>query len=142
MQPGHLNPARALDCPVHTFIRIHRLRATMETPLLRIAKEMARKEKIAKEFKRRIRFKGKVIEKTETKKGNIRLLVKKGEEDRLFVVIKSHKARFALAQSIAVGEHVSAEGIAKFRAIICTKLKRIGVVDESRQETLESFKSQ
>ena len=68
--------------------------------------------------------------------------MKKGEEDRLFVVIKSHKARFALAQSIAVGEHVSAEGIAKFRAIICTKLKRIGVVDESRQETLESFKSQ
>ncbi|KKR95682.1 MAG: hypothetical protein UU48_C0045G0002 [Candidatus Uhrbacteria bacterium GW2011_GWF2_41_16] len=52
MQPGHLNPARALDCPVHTFIRIHSLRAVMDTPLLRIAKEMARKEKIAKKKKK------------------------------------------------------------------------------------------
>ena len=42
--------------------------------------EMAKKEKKIKEFKKRLRVKGKVIKKGETKKGNITITVKEKDD--------------------------------------------------------------
>ena len=51
--------------------------------------EMANKEKKIKEFKKRLRVKGKVAAKGTTKKGNITLKIDKEGEDYSFTVIKS-----------------------------------------------------
>ena len=58
---------------------------------------LANKEKKIKEFKRRLRVKGKIIEKGTTKKGNITLKIRKEDNECKFTVLKSHKERFALA---------------------------------------------
>ena len=108
----------------------------IDKTLLKTLSALASKEKKVKEFKRRVRVKGELAEKGFTKNGNIRLVVQKGEDRYKFVVIKSHKADFALAEKLSKGSFVSAEGINKFRAVICTKLKRIQKVDESEQKTL------
>ena len=108
----------------------------IDKTLLNTLSALARKEKLGKAFSRRIRVKGKVIEKGLTKKGNIKLVVQKGEDKYGFVIIKSHKERYALAEKLTKGSLVSAEGINKFRTIICTKLKKIQRIDSSKQETL------
>ena len=97
---------------------------------------LARMEKKGKEFSRRVRVKGKVTEKGLTKNGNIKLVIQTGENKYPFVVIKTHKKNYALAEKLAKGSLVSAEGINKFRTIICTKLKLIYAIDESEQKTL------
>lgn len=107
--------------------------------LLKLVKEMARKEKKLKEYKRKIRVRGKIVRKGLTKKGNIRLKVKKNDIKYNFVVVKTHKERFDLAQKLKIGEFVYAEGINRFRAVICTKLKQIKRIDESKQSKLEGF---
>lgn len=93
--------------------------------------ELARKEKKVKEFKSRIRIKGKII-----KKGSIKLIVQKDDDKYNFVVIKTHKENYALAKKLEVGSFVSVVGISKFRAIICTQLKQLHKMDESRQTVL------
>jgi DNA polymerase II small subunit/DNA polymerase delta subunit B len=99
--------------------------------------EMAKKEKKIKEFKKRLRVKGKIVKKRKTKKGNITLQVKEKEEEFKFIVLKSHKESFALAEKLAVGKSVSVHGIPKFRMIICTKLKALDKgIDESKQKKL------
>jgi len=99
--------------------------------------EMAKKEKKIKEFKKRLRVKGKVIKKGETKKGNITITVKEKDDEFKFTVLKSHKESFALAEKLAVGKSVSVQGIPKFRMIICTKLKILDKgIDESKQRKL------
>jgi hypothetical protein len=100
---------------------------------------LARKEKKGKEFSRRVRVKGKVIDKGLTKNNNVKLVVKKGEDKYSFVVIKTHKANYALAGKLTKGSLVSIEGINKFRTIICTKLKQINQVDESKQTILQNI---
>ncbi len=105
--------------------------------LLKIVKEMARKEKKINEFKRRIRAKGKVIKKSLTKNRNIALKIQKDEDTYHFVVIKTHKERFALAESLKEGDYVSIQGISRFRAIICTQLKKIRKPE--KQKTLAGF---
>ena len=97
---------------------------------------MARKEKKEKEFKSRIRVKGKIIKKGKTKKGSIKLIIQKDDDKYNFVVIKTHKENFALAEKLKVGSFVSVVGINKFRAIICTQLKQLHKMDESRQTAL------
>ncbi len=97
---------------------------------------LAGKEKKIKEFKRRIRVKGKIIKKGKTKNGNIKLIVQKADDTYNFVVIKTHKENYALAEKLAVGSFVSAAGIRRFRAVICTQLKQLHKVDESIQTTL------
>ena len=99
---------------------------------------LAKKEKKVKEFKRRVRAKGRVIRKSKTKKGNIGLKVGKGDDEFNFIVVKTHKERFALAKKLKKGDCVKVEGISRFRAIICTRLKRIEKIDESRQTKLIS----
>jgi len=81
---------------------------------------------------------GKVVAKGETKKGNITLTIRKGEDNFRFTVLKSHKESFALAEKMAVGKSVSVHGIPKFRMIICTRLKVLDKgIDESKQRKLE-----
>src|SRR3989344_4212656 len=105
----------------------------IDTTLIDKLTEMANKEKKIKEFKKRLRVKGKVVAKGMTKKGNITLTVKKGEDDFKFTVLKSHKESFALAEKIAVGKSVSAHSLPKFRMIICTRLKVLDKgIDESK----------
>ena len=109
----------------------------IDTTLIDKLTEMANKEKKIKEFKKRLRIKGKVLAKGETKKGNITLTIRKGEDEFKFTVLKSHKESFALAESLSIGESVSIQGIPKFRMIICTKLKMLEKgIDESRQRKL------
>lgn len=110
----------------------------MKTELLKIVTEMASKEKKIKEFKRRIRVKGEIIKKGLTKNKNIKLIVRKGDDKYNFVVIKTHKDKFELAQTLNVGDFVSATGVSRFRAVICTQLKKIKRIDE-KQIKLEEF---
>lgn len=109
----------------------------IDKTLINTLTEMANKEKKIKEFKKRLRVKGKVAAKGTTKKGNITLTVRKSEDKFKFTVLKSHKESFALAEKLAVGKSVSVQGIPKFRMIICTRLKMLEKgVDESKQRKL------
>ncbi len=108
----------------------------IDKTLINTLSKLASQEKKIKAFKSRVRVKGKIIKKGKTKKGSIKLIVQKGEDRYNFVVIKTHKENFALAEKLEVGSYVSAVGINKFRAIICTQLKRIHKIDESKQTTL------
>lgn len=94
-------------------------------PLLDVLQVMADTERKIKEFKRRLRVKGKVTDKGLTKKGNITLTVQRDNDDFKFTVLKSHKERFAIAQSLKSGTSVSIAGIPRFRIIICTQLKTL-----------------
>ena len=109
----------------------------IDTTLIDRLTILANKEKKIKEFKKRLRVKGKVTAKVTTKKGNITLTVKKDEDELKFTVLKTHKESFALAEKLAVGKSVSVQGIPKFRFIICTKLKLLDKgIDESKQRKL------
>src|SRR3989338_4645383 len=110
----------------------------IDTTLIDKLTEMANKEKKIKEFKKRLRIKGKVLAKGETKKGNITLTIRKGEDEFKFTVLKSHKESFALAERLSIGKSVSVHGIPKFRMIICTRLKVVEKgIYESKQKKLE-----
>ena len=108
----------------------------IDRTLINTISELARKEKKINEFKSRIRVKGKIIKKGKTKKGSIKLIVQKADDKYNFVVIKTHKENYALAEKLEVGSFVSVVGISKFRAIICTQLKQLHKMDESRQTIL------
>ena len=97
----------------------------IDTTLIDRLTVLANKEKKIKEFKRRLRIKGKITEKGTTKKGNITLKVKKDDNEYKFTVLKSHKERFALAEKLKMNNSVSVEGISKFKMIICTRLKAL-----------------
>ena len=110
----------------------------IDTTLLNTLKELADKERNIKEFKRRLRIKGKITKKGTTKKGNITLNIKKNDDEYKFIVLHSHKERFALAQKLNIGNSISITGIPKIKIIICTKLKLLTKeIDESKQTTLE-----
>lgn len=109
----------------------------VNTRLLDLLGEMAKKEKKLKEYKKRLRVKGRLVGKTFTKNRNIKITIKKDEDKCKFIVLKSHKERFAIAEKLTVGKSVSAEGIPKFRMVICTRLKVLDKgIDEGRQERL------
>ncbi|MBI2137618.1 hypothetical protein HYU12_03810 [Candidatus Woesearchaeota archaeon] len=112
----------------------------IDTTLIDTLKAIADKEKKLKEYQRRLRIKGKLIAKGRTKKGNITLKIDKEGEDYSFVVIKSHKERYALAEKLQIGRSVSIEGKPKFRMIICTRLKALdkGLM-KGNQIRLEKF---
>ncbi len=118
------------------FLKVLKVAHKIDKTLINTLTVLARKEKKGKEFSRRVRVKGKVVKKGLTKKGNIKLILQKGEEKYNFVIVKSHKIDFALAEKLAKGSFVNAEGINRFRAIICTKLKKMQRVDNSTQATL------
>ena len=101
--------------------------------------ELAKKEKKIKEYKSRLRLKGRLAEKSKTKKGNIRLIVKNREDQVSVVVVKTHKERFLLASELEINDAVSVVAIKNFRAAICTGLKRIENFDDSVQMRLDSW---
>ena len=70
------------------------------------------------------------------RKEALKLIVQKDDNKYNFVVIKAHKEDFALAERLEVSSFVSVVGIIKFRAIICTQLKQLHKMDESRQTML------
>ena len=113
----------------------------IDTTLIDTLKVLADKERKIKEYKKRLRIKGKVTAKGTTKKGNLTLTIEKDEDDFKFTVLKSHKERFALAEKLQLGRSVSIEGIPKFRMIICTRLKALdrGLM-KGKQVKLENFK--
>ena len=109
----------------------------IDTTLIDRLTVLANKEKKIKEFKRRLRIKGKVVGKGTTKKGNITLKIRKDDNEYKFTVLKSHKERFALAEKLKMNNSVSIEGISKFRMIICTRLKALEKgIQESKQTKL------
>ena len=109
----------------------------IDTTLIDTLGEMVKKEKKLKEFKRRLRVKGRVVKKSLTKNRNIRLTIKREKDTYKFIVLKSHKESFAIAEKLALGRSISVEGIPKFRMVICTKLKVLekGIL-EGKQEKL------
>lgn len=110
----------------------------IDTALIDRLTVLANKEKKIKEYKRRVRIKGKVVEKGTTKKGNLTLKIKKDENEYKFTVLKSHKERFTLAEKLKVNNSVSIEGIPKFRMIICTRLKALEKgIQEGKQTKLK-----
>jgi len=109
----------------------------IDTTLIDRLTVLANKEKKIKEFKRRLRIKGKITEKGITKKGNITFKIKKDDNEYKFTVLKSHKERFALAEKLKINNSVSTEGITKFRMIICTRLKALEKeIQEGKQTKL------
>ena len=110
----------------------------IDTTLIDRLTVLANQEKKIKEFKRRLRIKGKVIEKGTTKKDNITLKIRKDDNEYKFTVLKSHKERFALAEKLKMNNSVSIEGISKFRMIICTRLKALEKgIQEGKQTKLK-----
>lgn len=108
----------------------------IDKTLLNTLSKLASQEKKIKAFKSRLRVKGKIIKKGKTKKGSIKLIIQKGEDKFNFVVIKTHKENYALAEKLEVGSFVSVVGISKFRAVICTQLKQLHKMDNSTQTKL------
>lgn len=80
---------------------------SIDASLLDKLKVLAKKEKKLKEYKRRLRIKGRLIGKGFTKNKNIKLTVRKEDEDYSFIVIKTHKERYALAEKISAGKSVT-----------------------------------
>ncbi len=112
----------------------------IDKTLINYLTALANEEKKINEFKRRLRIKGNVSAKTATKKENITLTIKKDDEEYKFTILKSHKERYALASKIDVGRNVSAEGIHKFRIIICTSLKILDKgISQGKQAKLEKY---
>jgi len=110
----------------------------IDTTLIDRLTVLASKEKKIKEFKRRLRIKGRVTEKGTTKKGNITLKIRKEDNEYKFTVLKSHKERFALAEKLKLNNSISIEGIPKFRMIICTRLKALEKgIQEGKQTKLK-----
>ena len=112
----------------------------IDTTLIDRLTILANKEKKIKEFKRRLRVKGRITETGTTKKGNITIKIKKDDHEYKFIVLKSHKDRFALAEKLKPSNGVSAEGIPQFRMIICTRLKALEKgLTSGKQNKLESY---
>lgn len=107
----------------------------IDRTLINLVKELADKERTTKEFKSRIRIKGKIVAKSLTKNGNVKLTVKKDENEISFIILKNHKETYFLAERLSLGRSVFVEGIRKkLRMIICTKLKALDKgIDASKQ---------
>ncbi len=110
----------------------------IDKTLINLVKQLADEERKIKEFKSRIRIKGTISAKGITKNGNIRLTVKKGDDEIKFIILKNHKEIFHLAERLSTGRSVSVVGIRKrLRMIICTQLKVLDKgVDHSKQMRL------
>ena len=102
--------------------------------------ELCKEQQKSKEFKKKLRVRGKVQEKSLTKKGNIKLKIKTGENVFKIVILKSHKDNFQLAENLLINSSVYAEGIPKLGFILCTKLNLLTrEIDESEQIKLGKF---
>lgn len=78
----------------------------IDPTLINQLEAMAKKEKIAKSFSRRLRVKGILIAKSETKKGNLRITVRKEDNESRLIIPKTHKERYSLASKLPIGSKV------------------------------------
>ncbi|MBU0980573.1 MAG: hypothetical protein KJ709_07225 [Nanoarchaeota archaeon] len=113
----------------------------IDTTLINRLHEMAKEAKKVKGFKARLRVKGRIIEKSVSKKGHIKLVIAKGEDEYTFHVLKTHKEKFALAKKLEVGRSITVEGISRFRGAICTKLKAAKSVGTGMQKKMNDYVS-
>jgi len=112
----------------------------IDTTLINKLEELCKQERKIKGFKNLLRVRGKIKNKSLTKKGNIKLKVKRGEDIFRLVVFQSHKERFKLAEKLVEGNNVSVIGIKKLGFVLCTKLKLLDKeIDESQQVKLGKF---
>ncbi len=111
----------------------------IDKTLINLVKKLADEERKIKEFKSRIRIKGKIVAKSLTKNGNLKLTVKKEENEISFIILKNHRDMYFLAEKLSLGRSVFLIGIRKkLRMIICTKLKVLDKgIDNSKQLKLE-----
>src|SRR3989344_6107738 len=100
-----------------------------DNTLLKTLDKLVKKEKLAKHFSRRLRVKGLLIAKSETKKGNLRIIVQKGENEYGLIIPKTHKERFALASKLPLNSNVSVVVIKSKLMIICAKIKVLEPLD-------------
>ena len=107
-----------------------------DNTLLKTLDKMVKKEKIAKFFSRRLRVKGILTAKSETKKGNLHITVQKSGQKYRLIIPKTHQERYALASKLPLNSTVSVEGIKSKFMIICVKIKALEAIDESRQSEL------
>ncbi len=110
-----------------------------DNTLLKTLDKLVKKEKLAKHFRSRLRVQGTLITKAQTKKGNLRITVQKGENEYRLIIPKTHKERFALATKLPLNSNVSVEGIKSKFMIICAKIKAVETIDESKQKNLDGF---
>ena len=112
----------------------------MPTPLLEVLKEIAERERQLNQYKSRVRVKGKIVRKEMTKNGNISLTIGRNKASFKFIVLKSHKERFAFAQKLAIGRSVSVIGINKLKMNICTRLLPVEKgISDGKQRKLEEY---
>ena len=112
----------------------------IDTTLIDNLKVLADKERKTKEYKKRLRIKGKVQDLGRTRKDNMTLTIEKDKEKYKFTILKSHKESFALANKLHQGNSVSVVGIPKFRMIICTHLKLLEKgLGEGKQDKLKNY---
>jgi len=107
--------------------------------LINKLKKLAKKEKKTNEFRRRLRIRGRIIRKSLTKNENIRITVWDNEAEMSFVVMKPNKEIYNLAKRLLIGTSIYIEGIRRFRVVICTRLKKIKIIDRSKQKTLKNY---
>ena len=105
--------------------------------LINKLKILAKKEKIAKSFARRLRVKGTLTAKSDTKNGNLRITVTKDQIKYNLIIPKTHKERYLLAQSLPINSFVSVEATRSKFMNICVKIKILDSIDESKQSKLE-----
>lgn len=111
----------------------------MDKTLMNLTKELADKERKIKEFKNRLRCKGRVTGITYTKKGHLKLTLKNKRGEFSCIILRTHMESYILAQKASIGTPVSIQAIPKLRMNICTKLKILTKFDESNQTCLRDF---
>ena len=95
----------------------------IDTTLINTLHEMAVQEKKISVFKKRLRVKGILISKTLTKKCNFKIKVRRGDNEFNFIILKSHKDKVALVESLHTGKSISVTALPKFKMNICTQIK-------------------
>ena len=100
----------------------------------------AKNEKEINNIKSRLRIRGKITAKSVSKKGNLKILVKRGKKEYTFTILKTHKEKFIALEKIPLNTSISMEGISTLRAIICTRFKVLKKgIDESSQKNLLEY---
>lgn len=113
----------------------------IDTTLIDHLTVLAKKEKKIKEYKRRVRIRGRVVKKAMTKNGNITFYIQNVEPHFFkFIILRSHRERFVLAEKLKAGQSISIEGIPKVNTIICSRLKYLEKgVEKGIQKTLDDI---
>lgn len=112
----------------------------IDNTLINVLHEMVVQEKKVNAFRKRLRVKGTFVSKTLTKKGDLKIKIRAGEEEIKFIILKTHKDKVSLVNSLAVGRSISVVAIPKFKMNICTQIKILDKpVMKGKQSKLSEF---